>query len=158
MFKLRLCCSQSLSRVHLFATPWAVAYRALLSMGFSRQEHSSGLLCPPPGDLPNSGKGPGIEPRSLKLQEDSLPSEPPGKPKLRLEFQFFNSWLFKSGFVHYIQLIMSLSFSFRFPSSFFLVMHLPYRFSQILFCCLHPCGVTNHGPLFLFCKNTSKAL
>ena len=28
---------QSLSRVQLFATPWAVAYQAPLSMGFSRQ-------------------------------------------------------------------------------------------------------------------------
>ena len=26
-----------------------------LSMGFSRQEHWSGLLCPPPGDLPDTG-------------------------------------------------------------------------------------------------------
>ena len=32
-------------------------------MGFSRQEHWSGLPCPPPGDLPN----PGIEPTSLRL-------------------------------------------------------------------------------------------
>ena len=31
---------------------------------------------PSPNDLPN----PGIEPRSLALQADSLPSEPPGKP------------------------------------------------------------------------------
>jgi len=46
-------------------------------MGFSRQEYWSGLLCPPPGDLPN----PGIKPRSPALQADSLPSEPPGKPK-----------------------------------------------------------------------------
>ena len=30
---------------------------------------------PPPGDLPN----PGIKPRSPTLQENSLPSEPPGK-------------------------------------------------------------------------------
>ena len=30
-------------------------------MGFSRQEHQSGLLCSPPGDLPD----PGIEPTSL---------------------------------------------------------------------------------------------
>ena len=30
-------------------------------MGFSRQEHWNGLLCPPPGDRPN----PGIEPKSL---------------------------------------------------------------------------------------------
>ena len=44
-------------------------------MGFSRQEYWSGLPFPSPGDLPN----PGIEPRSPKLQVDSLPSEPPGK-------------------------------------------------------------------------------
>ena len=31
----------------------------------------------PPGDLPK----PGIEPRSPALQADSLPAEPPGKPK-----------------------------------------------------------------------------
>ena len=45
-------------------------------MVFSRQEYWSRLLCPPPGDLPN----PRIEPRSPTLQEDSLPSESPGKP------------------------------------------------------------------------------
>ena len=44
-------------------------------MGFSRQEHFSGLPCPSPGDLPN----PGIEPKSPALQADSLLSEPPGK-------------------------------------------------------------------------------
>ena len=59
------------------ATPWTVAHQTPLSMGFSRQEYWSGLPCPPPGDLPN----PGIEPKSPALQEDSLPSEPPGKPK-----------------------------------------------------------------------------
>ena len=36
-----------------------------------------GLPCPAPGDLPN----PGIEPRFPTLQADSLPFEPPGKPK-----------------------------------------------------------------------------
>ena len=30
-------------------------------MGFSQQEYWSGVLCPPPGDLPD----PGIEPTSL---------------------------------------------------------------------------------------------
>ena len=63
--------------VWLFATPWTVAYQAPLSMGFSRQEYWSGLPCPLPGDLPN----PGIKPRSPTLLADSLPSEPPGKPK-----------------------------------------------------------------------------
>ena len=31
------------SRVRLCATPWTAAYQAFLSMGFSRQEHWSGL-------------------------------------------------------------------------------------------------------------------
>ena len=35
------------------------------------------VAIPSPGDLPN----PGIERRSPTLQVDSLPSEPPGKPK-----------------------------------------------------------------------------
>ena len=39
----------------LFATPWTVVCQAPLSMGFSRQEYWSGLLCPPPGDLPDLG-------------------------------------------------------------------------------------------------------
>ena len=67
---------KSLSRVRLFATPWTVAYQAPLSVGFSRQEYWSGLPLPSPWNLPD----PGIEPRSLTLQADSLPSKPPGKP------------------------------------------------------------------------------
>ena len=43
------------SRVRLLVTLWTVAHQASLSMGFSRQEHWSGLPCSPPGDLPNSG-------------------------------------------------------------------------------------------------------
>ena len=50
-----------LSCVWLFATPWAVASQAPLSMGFSRQEYWGGLSCPPTGDIPD----PGIEPASL---------------------------------------------------------------------------------------------
>ena len=49
------------SHVQLFATLWTVACQAPLSVGFSRQEHWSGLPCPPPGDLPM----PGMEPASL---------------------------------------------------------------------------------------------
>ena len=51
--------------------------RLLCPWEFSRQEYWSGLPCPPPGDLSN----PGIEPPSPTLQADSLPSEPPGKPR-----------------------------------------------------------------------------
>ena len=66
---------KSLSRVRLFATPWTVAYKAPLSMEFSRQEYWSGLPFPSPGNLPY----PGIEPGSPALQADPLPSESPGK-------------------------------------------------------------------------------
>ena len=61
---LKVCVNvQSLSPVHLFATPWIVAHQAPLSMGFSRQEYQSGLSCLLPGDLPD----PGIEPASPTL-------------------------------------------------------------------------------------------
>ena len=39
---------KSLSRDQLFPTPWTVAYQAPPSMGFSRQEHWSGLQFPSP--------------------------------------------------------------------------------------------------------------
>ena len=48
-------------------------------MGFSRQEHWSGLLCPTPGDLPD----PGTEPMSHvspALQVDSLALSHQGSP------------------------------------------------------------------------------
>ena len=41
------------SHFQLFVTLWTVALQAPPSMGFSRQEHWSGLPCPPPGDLPD---------------------------------------------------------------------------------------------------------
>ena len=44
---------------------WTVAHHAPLSMGFSRQEYWSVLLCPPPRDFPD----PGIEPESLMSPE-----------------------------------------------------------------------------------------
>ena len=48
---------------------------SLQSHGLS--EYWSGLPFSSPGNLPN----PGIEPRSPVLQAESLPAEPPGKPK-----------------------------------------------------------------------------
>ena len=48
-------CAQSLSHVQLFAIPWTVSRQAPPSMGFSRQEHWSGLPFPPPGDLLHPG-------------------------------------------------------------------------------------------------------
>ena len=71
-----LSCVSSLSRVRIFVTPWTVADQAPSSMGFSRQEHWSGLPFPSPGDLSDAG----LEPGSSALQADALPSKPPGKP------------------------------------------------------------------------------
>ena len=67
---------KSLSHVQLFATPLTVAYKAPLSMEFSRQEYWSGLPLTSLGDLPDLG----FEPGSPTLQADALPSEPLGKP------------------------------------------------------------------------------
>ena len=51
-----------------------MACQAPLSMGFSRQEHWSGLPFPSPGDLPE----PGIKPTSPALAGGIF--KPPGKP------------------------------------------------------------------------------
>ena len=73
------------SCVQLIGTLWTVAHQALLSMGFSRQEYWSGLLCLPPEDLPN----PGIKLSSPVYpdgQACSLPLASPGKPPLSILF------------------------------------------------------------------------
>ena len=49
------CMLSRLSHAQLCATPCTVAHQAPLSRGFSRQDSWSGLPCPPPGDLPDSG-------------------------------------------------------------------------------------------------------
>ena len=81
------------SYVWPFETPWTVAHQALLSLGFSRQEFWSGLLCPPPGDLPD----PGIEPTSPvspALQADSLPLSFPGNPFISyMTSEVLGKWL-----------------------------------------------------------------
>ena len=62
--------------------PMDYSCQVSLSMGFSRQEHWSGLPYPSPGDLPQ-GLIPHL-PASLALQVDSSPTEPPGKPNVSL--------------------------------------------------------------------------
>ena len=63
------------------ATLWTVSCQAPLSMGFSRQEYWSGLLCPPPEDLPYSGIKL-ASPVSPVLQADSSPLSHQGSPDL----------------------------------------------------------------------------
>ena len=67
-----------LSRVRLFATPWTVARQAPLSLGFSRQEHWSGLPYSL-GGLPD----PGSCTHLLPWQVYSLPLGRLGSPELQ---------------------------------------------------------------------------
>ena len=69
---------KSLSGVLLFVIPWAAVRQAPL--GFSKQEYWSGLLFPPPGNLPN----PEIELVSPALAGGFFTTEPPGKAHLKI--------------------------------------------------------------------------
>ena len=70
---MRIACA--CSHVQRFVTPWTIHGLP----GLSRQECWSGLLFPPPGDLPD----PGIEGlfRLLCRQAGSFPLAPPGEPQ-----------------------------------------------------------------------------
>ena len=72
-------CAQVPICVQLFATFAIVAWQAPLSMGFSRQEHSSGLPHPPPEDPFDQGIE-SVSLMSLALAAGSLPLASPGKP------------------------------------------------------------------------------
>ena len=84
IYHCHACLLSHFIRVQLFVTLWTVAHQALLSMGFSRQEHWNVLLCLAPGDLPDRG----IIPISLVSHaltgefftiSTTWLSEPPGK-------------------------------------------------------------------------------
>ena len=75
VFQLCMCLCSAVSKS---VTPWTIACQALLSTGFSRQEHWSGLPFPTPGDLPD----PGIKPGSPVLIGRFFITVPPEKPRL----------------------------------------------------------------------------
>ena len=80
--------------------------------GISRPEYWSGQVFLSPGDLSN----PGIEPRSPQLQADSLPAEPPRKPKntavgsLTLLQHIFPTQESIQGLLHYKQILYEPSY------------------------------------------------
>ena len=74
-----VCCKfvcESLSCVWLFATPVDCSLPGSSVHGILQARILEWVAISFSRDLPN----PGIEPRSLALQADALPSEPPGKP------------------------------------------------------------------------------
>ena len=89
-----MCVLSHFSRVQFCATLWTVDHQALLSMAFSRQEYWSGLLFPPPGNLPN----PEMELEALLCllhwRVGSLPLAPPGKPVCVVRWKLKGSELF----------------------------------------------------------------
>ena len=79
-----------------FVSPCAMAHQASLSVGVSRQKYWSGLPCPPPGDLSDTGIKP-ASPGSPALAGDSLPLVPSGKPRREVSMGWSISWDRKSG-------------------------------------------------------------
>ena len=77
-----------------FVTPWTTYYKAVLSMGFPRQEYWSRLSFPSLADIPSTG----IElepPASPALTGRFFTTEPLGKPdnagyQVKFEFQIKN--------------------------------------------------------------------
>ena len=65
-------CTQTLSYLQLFVTPWTVTRQAPLSMEFSRQEYCSGLPFPSSGHFPHLV----IKPMSFALAGDFFTTAP----------------------------------------------------------------------------------
>ena len=74
------------SVLSLSATPWPAVCQAPGPWNSPGKSPGVGAI-PSPVDLPN----PGIKPRCLALQADSLPSEPPRKPITQAE-ETANTW------------------------------------------------------------------
>ena len=98
--------SESHSVVSDSATPWT-----LQSMEFSRPEYWSWQPFLSPGALPK----PGVELRCPTLQTDSLPAEPPGKPKNTGVHSLSLQWIFPTqesnqGLLHCRRILYQLSY------------------------------------------------
>ena len=122
------------SRVQLFATPWTAAYQASTSMGFSRQEHWSGLPFPSQCMKVESESEVAQSCPTLSNPMDcSLPgSSIHGIFQARvLEWGAIAFSLVSLGF--YIYKIMSYPKKDHFPSSFSNG-HLSFFFSFLFFC------------------------
>ena len=68
-----------------FAVPWTLTHWAPLSMVFPRQKYWDGLPFSSPGDFPNLG----IEPVSPALAGGFFTTEPPGKPRRKLDVHYY---------------------------------------------------------------------
>ena len=90
------------SRVQLYVTPWMAAHQAPLSLGFSRQEHWSGLPFPSPMQESEKWKG------SRSVVSDSL--RPYGLQPTRL----LRPWIFQARVLEWVAIAFSM-YSYRCP-------------------------------------------
>ena len=81
VFSNPACVCMRVQSCPFFVSPWTIAHKAPLSMGFFRQEYWSGLPFPSPGDLPK----PGIELMSPALAGRFFATEPLGRPYKTLQ-------------------------------------------------------------------------
>ena len=94
-------------------------------MEISRPEYWSEEPFPSPGDLSNLG----MEPRPPTLQADSLPAEPPGKPKntgvgsLSLLQQIFPTQESNRGLLHCRWILYQLSYQGKEMLNWFPITH-----------------------------------
>ena len=108
-----------MNRVQLCSTLWTIAYQAPLSMEFSRQEYWSGLPCPPPRDLLDSG----IEPVSLAFASEFFSSSTPWEAQPTLYETAFEKPIERGRYCVWCSLnhlstpipFLPLPFSFLFP-------------------------------------------
>ena len=82
---LWLCCCFVTKSCLTLSWPHGLGHRVPLSVGFSRQEHWSGVPFPPPGHLPN----PGIEPESPHCRWILYTTEPLRKPSFTVTIGIF---------------------------------------------------------------------
>ena len=105
---------KSLQLCPTLCNPMTILTRILCPWGFSRQEYQSGLPCPPPGDLHNSGIKSESPACLLHWQVGSLPLVPSGKPSKTLpalifKYCFMNTLTSISGRNYLACLSLSLS-------------------------------------------------
>ena len=116
-------------------TSWTIQ-----SMEYCRPEYWSGFSSS--GDLPT----PGIKPRSSTLQVNSLPAEPPGKPKntevgsLSLPQRIFPFQESNQGLLHCRQILYQLSYQ---GSILYFYDVFLYCFYNILYILIHCITVLN---------------
>ena len=95
----------------LSATLWSAVSQAPLSMGFCREEHWSGLPCPPLRDLPHPGFKP-ASPSSPVLASGFLPPrKPPRKPHIKKHFKSICP-ISGDGYLNHLIKVVSTNFTY----------------------------------------------